>query len=183
MVSARPEVRNPGKEWSGRPEGDGQGTGAEIKPRLGKEEVKEGATPPNPPPTKPSPGSWVHLPFSPKINRGAAPGRRGGARAGPAWARPLSAVLTPRPSARARLLSAVLTPRSPLARPLRAEGRAPGPALRETAILWSLPRPEGWTMETGFPGSPSCSRVCVGSEGGPDEQGALGRAVTEVGTD
>uniref|UniRef100_A0A8D0MW07 ST8 alpha-N-acetyl-neuraminide alpha-2,8-sialyltransferase 3 n=1 Tax=Sus scrofa TaxID=9823 RepID=A0A8D0MW07_PIG len=49
------------------------------------------------------------------------------------------------------------------AREGRAERAAPAPALRETAILWFLPHPEGWTIETDFPSFPYSSRAWVGS--------------------
>lgn len=58
-----------------------------------------------------------------------------------------------------------------------AVGPAPAPALRETAILWSLPHPESWTMETDFPSFLPSSRVCVavwGTESGPNDRGLWG---------
>ena len=56
---------------SGGPPVKGKSDRGSGRKRLRKEPS------PNPPPTKPSPGSWVHLPFSPKINRAAARGRHG----------------------------------------------------------------------------------------------------------
>ena len=154
---------DPRCETQGRSRADvrrapGQGMGLKSDRGSGRKRLRKEPSP-NPPPTKPSPGSWVHLPFSPKINRAAARGRRGGgaglARLGAAAVRGADSPV-------------------PLARQLLAERRAPGPALRETAILWSLPRPEGWTMETGLPSFPSSSRVCVGSRRWPRRAGGSG---------
>lgn len=49
---------------------------------------------------------------------------------------------------------------------------APAPAHCVTAILWSLPHPEGWTMERGFPSFPSFYPVCLVAEGGTNERGS-----------
>lgn len=106
-------------------------TGCEVKPKLGKEEVKAAATPSLPL------GLGSPQPFPQKSIR------LGGHQRGAA----LSAVLTPGPPGAAACARAPARPCSPL---------------RKTAILWSLPDPQGRTMETDFSSS-SSSRVCVGS--------------------
>lgn len=86
-----PRCETQGRSGAGVRRAPGQG---EIRQRLGKEEVKEGAIPqPTPHQAFPRVLGSSALFSKNQSGRGA-----GAARARPAWARPLSAVLTPRPS-------------------------------------------------------------------------------------
>lgn len=150
-VSARPRCETQGRR-SGRPRrAPGQGK----SDRGSKEEVKERSLSSNPLPTKPS-GSWVHLPFSPKINQAAAAGAGGP----PSWAAAARGADS-WPPARARPLSAVLTLRSPWRGRFWQSAGLPALLLRETAILWSLPRPEDGQWRRASPVSPP---ECVGEQ-------------------
>lgn len=143
-----PPLQAEERSWRAAPN---QKTGKEVRPRLGREEVKAEATPSLPL------GLWFPRPLLQKSMRadswrGAGPTGGGAA--------------------------AVRGADSPLlaAPPAPAVGPAPAPALRETAILWSLRtrRAGQWRgISLVFFLPPGC--VCEGgTESGPNERGLWG---------
>lgn len=127
--SAEPREAPPGqKSGAGLrpPAVPSQGTGSEVRLGSGNKRLRQ-----EPPPVFPL-GLRFPLPFLQKSIH------------------PDSRVVAGRTSGGAAAVrgadSLVLT-----AHQAAAVRRAPAPALRQTAILWSLPHPEEWTMEADFP--------------------------------